>query len=106
VELYEAALAERDVTPTQVEGYRMALPDLARVSKLANDAGVVDRLAQITERMSEQLTLAAEQGLAELARAGLTLTVEQRTIFARGYAEGLRPLEGQPIKREARQLAA
>ena len=70
VELYEAALAERDATPTQVEGYRMALTDLARESKLANHAGVVDRLAQITERMSEQLTLAAERGLAELARAG------------------------------------
>jgi hypothetical protein len=38
---------------TQVEGCRMALTDLARVSKLANDAGAVDRLAQITERIPE-----------------------------------------------------
>jgi hypothetical protein len=106
VELWSAVQEQRDPTPTQIEGYRMALTDLARITKLASDAGVADRLAEITERTSEQLVIAAEQGITELARTGLTLTVEQRTMFARGYAEGLRRLEGQPIEGQAKQLNA
>ncbi|HTA32772.1 MAG TPA: hypothetical protein VK721_05050 [Solirubrobacteraceae bacterium] len=103
VELWNAIQADHDPTPTQIDGYRLALTDLARITKLANDAGVADRQAQITGRMGEQLALAAQQGLAELARVGLTLTAEQRAIFASGYAKGLRRLEGDPIECESRQ---
>jgi hypothetical protein len=106
VELWEAIKEERDPTPTQIEGYRMALNDLARITKLANDAGVADRLAQIDERFAQQLTLAAEEMLAALAKIGVTLTNEQRTVAAAAYAGALRRLEGEPIEGEAKQLAA
>jgi hypothetical protein len=100
VELWQAVKAERDPTPTQVEGYRMAVTDLARITKLAYDAGVADRLVEITERMAEQLSLAAEEMLAALASAGVTLTIEQRTIAARAYASAVQRLEGEPIDGE------
>jgi hypothetical protein len=83
------------------QGFRLAVLDLAKVSKAAIDAGVAEKLVQITERMSEQIVLAAEEAL-----AAIQLDAEQRTIFAQRLAEALRRLEGQPIEGEPKQLAA
>jgi hypothetical protein len=93
-------------TLMQIEGYRRAVADLSRVSKNAIDAGVVETLVQITERMAEQLSLAAEEMLAALASAGVTLTTEQRTIAAGAYAAAVQRLEDEPRGGQATQLAA
>jgi hypothetical protein len=83
------------------EGFRLAVLDLAKISKAAVDAGVAERVVKITERMAEQITLAAEEGL-----AALKLDVAQRTLFARVFAQALERLEGEPIVGQAKQLAA
>jgi hypothetical protein len=85
----------------------MALTDFGRMTEMANRAGVADRLAQITGRMAEQLSLAAEAQIAALVKGGVKLTDEQRTIAARAYAQAVRRLEGEavePIEGTAREL--
>jgi hypothetical protein len=75
--------------------------DLAKVGKVAIDAGVAEKLVLISERMVGQIVLAAEEAL-----AAIQLDAEQRTIFAQCFGEALARLEGEPIEGEARQLAA
>jgi hypothetical protein len=98
-QLADAQAKGEELTSMQIEGYRMALTDLSRISKSAIDAGVVEKLAQINERMAEQIVLAAEEAL-----AAIQLDVEQRTIFAQRFAEALARLEGEPIEGQAKQL--
>jgi hypothetical protein len=87
--------------PDLAEGFRLAVIDLARVSKQAIDAGVDKKLALIAEGMAEQISLAAEEAL-----AAVQLDAEQRTIFVERFAEALRRLEGEPIEGQAKQIAA
>jgi hypothetical protein len=84
-----------------IEGFNDALDRQARTSKAALDGRVDERLVAITERMAEQITLAAEEAL-----AAIELGAEQRTTFARTFAAALARLEGEPIEAEAKQLAA
>jgi hypothetical protein len=78
-------------SPTQIEGYRMAMLDLSRVSKAAIDAGVAERQVRLAERTAELLALAAEEAL-----AAIQLNAERRAEFVRVFAESLRRLEDQP----------
>lgn len=98
-QLADAYEKGEEPTPMQIEGYRATLTDLSRISKNAIDAGVTDKLAQITERMAEQIVLAAEEAL-----AAIQLDAEQRMIFAQRFAEALARLEGEPIEGGARLL--
>jgi hypothetical protein len=88
-------------TPTQIEGYRAAVTDLGRMSKSAMDAGVAEKLAEITERMAEQIGLAAEEAV-----AAIHLDAERRTIFVCRFTEALTRLESDSIEGEAKQLSA
>jgi hypothetical protein len=94
------------VTPADVEALEAANLNRQRIAEMAIRGGVAEKLVDITQRMAEQLALAAEEMLAALVKAGVSLTNEQRTIAAQAYAAAVRKLEGQPIEAEAKQLAA
>jgi hypothetical protein len=81
------------------EGFQDSVLNLAKVSKAALDAGAAERRAKITERMAEQITVAAEEAL-----GAVQLDAEQRTIFVQRFAEALTQLEGNPIEGQAKQL--
>lgn len=99
---------ETDAGPSQraIEGYRVAVKDFAHVIDLANKAGVADRLAQISERMADQITLACEAAFAAfIAAAKLTISPEQRTVFAQAVHVELAKLEQPAIEGTASEAA-
>jgi hypothetical protein len=88
-------------TTTQVEGYRLAVLDLSRVSKAAIDGGAADALVELGGRIAERISLAFEEAL-----AGIKLDLEQRADVVRAFSHALVRLEGEPMEVEARRLAA
>jgi hypothetical protein len=97
VTYYRAQLAVLGDTPI-AEGlrrdYERAVEQLSRVSKTAIDAGVAVRQVELEERLAERLASAAESALVAWAKgAGVELTAESRTAFARSYARSLAMLE-------------
>jgi hypothetical protein len=97
VTYYRAQLAVLGDTPI-AEGlrrdYERAVEQLSRVSKTAIDAGVAVRQVELEERLAERLASAAESALVAWAKgAGVELTAESRTAFARSYARSLALLE-------------
>lgn len=97
VEIALATGGEGEPTATMREGYRAALMDFARVSKLAIDAGVADQL--LADRVAEQIALAAEEALATI-----TLDRTERAEFVTVFAKGLARLSGTSFRAAAKRL--
>lgn len=91
-ELAKAYEAEEAPTPVVVEGYRMALQDLSRMTEAANRAGVADRLVQISERWVDRLALAFEE-----AAQAMKLDAQTRAVGIAAYRKALAPLEGETL---------
>jgi hypothetical protein len=88
-------------TTTQIEGFRAAVSDLSRISKTAIDAGAVEKLAEISEQMAEQITLAAEEALTTLR-----ISQTERAQFVAVFVQALSKLEETPSGPNIAQLAA
>jgi hypothetical protein len=82
---------EKGENPSDVHtaGYRDALQDLSRMTEAANRAGVADRMAALTERAVDQVTLAFEQ-----AAMAMKLDAATRAIGVKVFAEVLAKHEG------------
>jgi hypothetical protein len=98
--ILEAIEAGGEPTLIQTDGYRLALNDLSRMTDAANRAGVADRLATMDERFIEQVTLAFEETMQELARE-IKVAAAQRALFVKRFGDRLRPLEGRELARAA-----
>lgn len=94
-----AAMDEDDMLDTTPRGLELAafarmhgleLDRLARVSKMALDAGVAERRQQMAERTAALIAAAAEDAFAEL---GEVATAAVRAKFARIFAARLSVLE-------------
>ena len=83
------------------EGLDAALDRQAKCAKAALDAGVAEKLVQITERFAEQLTLAFEE-----AAQAMKLDAARRAVGVEVFAATITRMEGEPIDGEARWLAA
>lgn len=79
--------------PSHVSGYRDALQDLSRMTEAANRAGVADRMAALTERAVDQVTLAFEQTLMAFKD---TVDQEMRTAMGKVFGGELRKAEAAP----------
>lgn len=89
-----AVLGESPIAEGLRRDYERSVEQLSRVSKTAIDAGVAVRQVELEERLAERLAGAAEQALVAWAQgAGVELTTEGRTAFARSYARSLALLE-------------
>jgi hypothetical protein len=75
-----------------VEGYRLAMQDLGRMSDTASKAGVAERLIAITERVAEQITLAFEE-----AAQAMKLDPETRALGVATFSTALAKLEQAPL---------
>jgi hypothetical protein len=87
--LLDAYVKGDEPPPSTHESYRIALQDLARMTEAANRAGVADRMAALTERAVDQVTLAFEQ-----ASIAMKLDAATRAIGVKVFAEALRRAEG------------
>lgn len=92
-EIANALVEEKPVTPKMLEGYRMALQDFDRMTASANRAGVADRMAALTERAVDQVTLAFEQTLMAFKD---TIDQEMRTAMGKVFGGELRKAEATP----------
>lgn len=84
---------QEDEAPADlITGLDGAIDRLTRTSKAAVDAGVAEKLVQITERMAERITLAAEEAL-----AAIEADAKQRKLFAETFASRLASMEDAPV---------
>lgn len=96
-EIADALVEEKPVTHTMLEGYRAALQDLSRMTEAANRAGVADRMAALTERAVDQVTLAFEQTLMAFKDA---IDPEVRSAMGKKFGDELRKAEATPAPLE------
>lgn len=96
-QIADALIANTTVTPTMLEGYRMALQDFDRMTASANRAGVADRMVALTERAVDQVTLAFEQTLMAFKDA---IDQELRSAMGRKFGDELRKAEATPAPLE------
>lgn len=83
------------------EGLRVANMDLARIAKMAGDAGVAERQIKVMERAAEQLSLLFEELV-----AAAKLTREQHELALEAWVRGLARLEAETVDSTATELAA
>jgi hypothetical protein len=93
VAYYRLSLAaEADAPGALIDAYERAVERQARISKMALDAGVNERLVRIAERAAEQIALAAEEAL-----KAMEASPDQRRQFASAFGTSLRRLEEPPV---------
>lgn len=97
----QLATLGRDAPDALIESYERAIERQARIAKTAVDAGVAERLVRIAERTAEQISLAAEEALAEVGAPP-----EMRREFAASFGRALARLEEAPIEGTATELPA
>jgi hypothetical protein len=96
----EGEHAEEETPRALIEGLDSALDRQAKCAKAALDAGVAEKLVEISGRMAERLTLAFEE-----AAQAMKLDAATRAVGVEVFAAALTRMEGEPIDVEARQLA-
>lgn len=108
VDYWRHRLADPDENPPALhEQYQRALVDYTRICDVAVKAGVSERQIKILERVSDQLSLLAEEALAALEQAlGQAITAAARTAYVEAYTRGIARLEAPVIEGTAQDIAA
>lgn len=90
--------ALEQITPDDEADLREALKTSQAMNKQAIDAGIAERLINVVERAGEQIALVCEAGLAALVAAGVVLSAEQRTAYAKAIASATEGFEDVPLQ--------